>query len=113
MPRSFSCSLLLVLLALFAPPVAAKGGISLGSAHVTAVKTSPPSAAPPRFVALTPLIPWGYPGQANQSPLPAAAAVETTPQGVTIVRGPGAQQPATTPQGVTVIRGAGSRHLSR
>ncbi len=111
MRRSLSL-LLPVLLALHAYPAAAKGGVSAGGATPPAAATGGTSA-PPHFVALTPLVPWGYPGPARQQPTPAAAAVEITPEGVTIVRGPGAPPSLVPPKGVTVIRGPGSHHLAR
>jgi hypothetical protein len=82
MRRSLSRLLLpLMFLALYAHPAAAKG--SAPAARGT--------AAPPHFVALTPLLPAGYPGsnQTRRARTPAAATVETTAQGVTVIRGPG------------------------
>lgn len=83
MRRSYSLLLLPMVLALCAHPATAKGGAA-------SLRGTPP---PARFVALTPLIPAGYPGsdQTSRPPTPAAATVETTAQGVTVIRGPGSR----------------------
>ncbi|MGO8917823.1 MAG: hypothetical protein ACLQJR_18125 [Stellaceae bacterium] len=88
MRRSLSLLLLLLLLALCAHPAAAKGGAPAAQGGTPGASFVHMQA---RLVPLIPLVPWGYrhSDQADRSRIPAAATVETTAQGVTVIRGPG------------------------